>query len=261
MKKIIALVLALVMVLSLGTVAFAGGPLPLFDPELVGKDDGGMGRPAVVRTVLGKESYSSDLAAGFSEFAGNTLAVLLYWPAQNLAKVMKENGEVLMENINATAEKITDAANKVEFNTGATVGVTRYLTKGAVWHTRNLSWLGTGIGRMLLEDVNEIVENPTLTHIVASLKELQQNKIPTDASTCFDIIDGVCGKVVEDVITAAEIVKSVTNRVSGEVERVFASATDWLAADETYLSYEDGDEGSLSHRVYNALIWLLDRPQ
>lgn len=82
-RKILVCLLAMVFCFtSLGITAFADGPLPLFDPELVGKDDGGNGRPLYSTTVGTSEAGIATISDG------STLAtVVAPAPAPAPAKV------------------------------------------------------------------------------------------------------------------------------------------------------------------------------
>ena len=260
MKKLVALLLTLVMVLSLGTVVFAAGPLPLFDPELVGKDDGGMGRPAYVKlpTVKPSVKYGPDgpipiVGAGDSEynaigqFAANTIATLLYQPAKNLAVALKLVGGKLEFDVNLSAAGINFAAGLVDTQTTVAADATQYVAKGIVY-----------MGKVVYQAVCKICETPE--------KDDQfdhwYNHANTNASACFDFIDALHDMLTDNVDEAVEKVQnatkssrnaSYTGSVAGEKIHTFVTkAANWLLDKDNFKSLEN--HGDIAEYIYGLLV-------
>ena len=274
MKKIIALLLVLVMALSLSVVAFADGPLPLFDPELVGKDGGGMGRPLFVSLptvkpaviygpdgqpiprqtiVSGKRAYDSSLASAIAHFAADTAAGLLYGPAQNLAAVLQEKGAQIEVTVNSVTTDINKAATELQTETTSAI-------KGAQEAAHKIILIGKVVvsqscvmGRNLLSDVNNLVHSKEIDSLCGNLDAWANDAI-VNAGKANETVEMLCGellgyvnKVVNPVISATEpsAAGDYTGTVAGEqLHKVIASAADWLTTRETFVP-----GGDLAHMI------------
>ena len=250
MKKLVALLLALVMVLSLSTVVFAAGPLPLFDPELVGKDDGGMGRPAYVKlpTVKPSVKYGPDgqpipivgtgdtrdnpLASALGQFAANTVAALLYQPARYLAGAITVSGAKLERDINRAAPAVSFAAKTMESQLTLAIDTVEYVTKGIVY-------MGTALYREIID------EN-------------------AGASDIYKTIEGICGLIEQDVENAAMVIKTAMDSstdpaysgsvMGGSIHTAVNAVSDWLLNKDNFRSYER--DGVIATYIFEKLFGL-----
>lgn len=232
MKKIVAFMLTLVMLLSLGTAAFAYTVKPL--------------------------------GVRLTEFTANTVAVLLYSPAQHLAEILADKGPKVEVTVNSLTKDVYGAAAEVGETTTTVLTLTQDTAHKIVTVVKSLIVLASTTGANLLEEIDKLVDSEDLRSVIVQLRNLYERS-DEGAAECNKGIDIVCNTLLDYIGGTVKKVMAVTGpstldgywgTVAGEnFHRFVVEATAWLTDADTFAAYDSAENegGDLARLLYHGI--------